>query len=569
MPRKKNTEPSVKPNVLTITPEVVADLAEQIRKAKTRAEIDQLERIARLMSAIAEDNPRSFAAFYQIIHGNEIPAHCMEWVETLYKAHESGMGALIWASRGFWKTTTLSVTFVAYRIGKEPDKSHLVISSNDDSADKVTAAIAKIIEFSDGWKTVFRNVVPDKERAWGALGYEVKRDDWEYARWVNLNSARVDPTFVGAGINSSRAVGKHPTGCLVFDDIHDEKNSISAKERNGVVKLVSDTFMPTAVRKDEKLVTWLLGIGTPWDEDDAYHYMKNTGLFLFHNTPSMVAAKEGDKGAVYIDGVAQANDSSPGVIHRDLIGWWKLLWPSQFGVASTISARSASGKRGFARMHLLDLRTSKEGGMKYQLFPSDAIDYNWLMGGGVDYASIRDRLSKQELNRDYFAMAYIAKVPTGGAVVVDGVFGHYTQSQADQAVENAQKVFPTWRRAVIEDIGKGEAFVDTLLLKPHLRITPQKSYVNKHLRQEKLLGPLLEMGLLRISDRDSPFLNLLRKSLDDFPDGNDDVRDAVFWATYCFPELRIMPVDNQADPLGGRKIYRENPLLAFGNAGKR
>jgi len=43
----------------------------------------------------------------------------------------------------------------------------------------------------------------------------------------------------------------------------------------------------------------------------------------------------------------------------------------------------------------------------------------------------------------------------------------------------------------------------------------------------------------------------------------------VFWATYCFPELRIMPVDNQADPLGGRKIYRENPLLAFGSAGKR
>ena len=564
MPRKKNTEPSVKPNILTITPEVVADLAEQIRKAKTRAEIDHLERIAKLMSAIAEDNPRSFAAFYQIIHGNEIPAHCMEWVETLYKAHSTGMGALIWASRGFWKTTTLSVTFVAYRIGKEPDKSHLVISSNDDSADKVTAAIAKIIEFSDGWKTVFPNVVPDKERAWGALGYEVKRKDWDYNRWINLNTSRVDPTFVGAGINTSRAVGKHPSGCLVFDDIHDEKNSISAKERNGVVKLISDTFMPTVVRKEEVLITWMLGIGTPWDEDDAYHYLRSTGLFLFHNTPSMIAAQEGEKGAVYIDGVA--ND---GVVHRDLTGWWKLNWPSQFGISSTISARSASGKRGFARMHLLDLKTSKEGGMKYQLFPSDAIDYNWLMGGGVDYASIRDRLSRQELNRDYFAMAYIAKVPTGGAVVVDGVFGHYTQSQADQAVENAQKVFPTWRRAVIEDIGKGEAFVDTLLLKPHLRITPQKSYVNKHLRQEKLLGPLLEMGLLRISDRDSPFLNLLRKSLDDFPDGNDDVRDAVFWATYCFPELRIMPVDNQADPLGGRKIYRENPLLAFGSAGKR
>src|SRR3972149_7110837 len=310
MARKKNTEPSVKPDILTITPEVVADLAEQIRKAKTRAEIDHVERIAKLMSAIAEDNPRSFAAFYQIIHGNEIPAHCMEWVETLYKAHQLGMGWLLFAARTFWKTTTLSVTFDAYRIGKEPDKTNLVISSNDDSADKVTAAISKIIEFSDGWKAVFPNVVPDKERAWGALGYEVKRTDIPYSDWVNINSSRIDPTFVGIGINSSRAVGKHPDGLLVFDDIHDEKNSISAKERNGVVMLVSDTFMPTVVRKEEKLITWLLGVGTPWDEGDAYHYMKNTGLFLFHNTPSMVPAQEGDKGALYLDGVT--ND---GVVH--------------------------------------------------------------------------------------------------------------------------------------------------------------------------------------------------------------------------------------------------------------
>ena len=566
MPRKKNTEPSVKPDILTITPEVVADLAEQIRKAKTRAEIDHLERIAKLMSAIAEDNPRSFAAFYQIIHGNEIPAHCMEWVETLYKAHSTGMGALIWASRGFWKTTTLSVTFVAYRIGKEPDKSHLVISSNDDSADKVTAAIAKIIEFSDGWKTVFPNVTPDKERAWGALGYEVKRKDWDYNRWINLNTSRVDPTFVGAGINTSRAVGKHPSGCLVFDDIHDEKNSISAKERNGVVKLISDTFMPTVVRKEEVLITWMLGIGTPWDEDDAYHYLRNTGLFLFHNTPSMIAAKEGEKGAVYIDGVA--ND---GVIHRDLIGWWKLIWPSQFGISSTLSARSASGKRGFARMHLLDLKTSKEGGMKYQTMDSAAINLSWNMYGGVDVASIRSRLeTKQIKDRDLWAMCFIAQVPTGGAVIVDGVEGHFTQAEADEKIEQVQMSFPNWRTTGIEDIGKGELFIDTLLLFPHLRIMPVNiERIPKHQRQEKILGRLLELGILRVSDRDSPFLNKLRHALDNFPDGNDDVRDCCVIGAKMVPGLFILPSRDQDAPYQRRRIQTNNPLLAFGNSGKR
>ena len=567
MARKKSTSNQVKPNYLVITPAVLDDMVKRAKAAQAAgdmATIEELSEIERLMSAMVEDNPHSFAAFYKIIHGNEMPRHCMEWVEVLYKAHEAGMGALIWASRGFWKTTTLSVTFVAYRIGKEPHKSNLLISSNDDSADKVTAAIARIIEFSPGWKLVFPAIEPDKEKAWGALGYEVKRTDIPYAEWVNLNSARVDPTFVGAGINSSRAVGKHPSGVLAFDDIHDEKNSISDKERNGVVKLVSDTFMPTAVRVDNKLITWLLGIGTPWDADDAYHYMKNTGLFMFHNTPSMVAAKEGDKGAVYLDGAAQ-----DGVVHRDLVGWWKMTWPSQFGVASTISARSASGKRGFARMHLLNLQASKEGGMRYHLYPADAISFDWLIGGGVDYASIRNRLSRQELNRDYFAMAYIAKVPTGGAVVVDGVFGHYTQSQADEAIETAQRVFKNWLRAIVEDIGKGETFYDTLMLKPHLKVMPMKSYVNKHLRQERLLGPLLELGLLRISDRDTPFLNLLRKSLDDFPDGNDDVRDAVFWATYVFPELRILPSANEDAPRQLRRPQQTNPLLALAQVGRK
>ena len=528
-----------------------------LSKIRSPEEADAIA--AQLMAATARfDNPRGFKTFYKLIHGNDIPEECYSWVEDIYKAKEQDLGLLLGAYRGSWKTTTLSVTFTAFRIGHEADKSNLVISSNDDSADKITASVAKIIEYSPGWKLIFPDVVPDKEKAWGALGYEVKRTDIPYETWVAFNSARVDPTFVGAGIQSSRAVGKHPTGVLCFDDIHDEKNSASSKERNNVVRLVSDTFMPTAVRKDERLLTWLMGVGTPWDEDDAYHYMKNTGLFLFHNTPAMRPAEEGDRNTVHLDGV-----SRDGLVFHDLVGDWILTNPDHFGVVSIMSARAASGKRGFARMYRLDLRASKEGGMRYQLYPADAISYDWMIGGGVDYASIRDRLSRSETLRDYFAMAYIAKVPTGGAVILDGVFGHYTQVQADQAIETAQMVFKNWQRAIVEDIGKGETFIDTLLLKPHLRILPMKSMVNKHLRQERLLSPLLELGLLRISDRDTPFLNLLRKALDDFPDGNDDVRDAVFWATYIFPEIRIVPSQEETT-LHYKKAKTKNPFLALG-----
>ena len=130
-------------------------------------------------------------------------------------------------------------------------------------------------------------------------------------------------------------------------------------------------------------------------------------------------------------------------------------------------------------------------------------------------------------------------------------------------------MFKNWLRAIVEDIGKGETFYDTLMLKHHLKVMPMKSYVNKHLRQERLLGPLLELGLLRISDRDTPFLTLLRKSLDDFPDGNDDVRDAVFWATYVFPELRILPSANEDAPRQLRRPQQTNTLLALAQVGRK
>jgi hypothetical protein len=206
----------------------------------------------------------------------------------------------------------------------------------------------------------------------------------------------------------------------------------------------------------------------------------------------------------------------------------------------------------------LDLIAAKEGGLSYQLYPSDAIEYDWVACGGLDYASIRHRLERNTTNRDLFAMAYLLKVPTGGAVFVGGIAGHYTQTGALDQVEIAQGTFTNWRYTVVEDIAKGEVFVDTLLQYPHLRIKPEPpGNINKTDRQEKILGPPLQTGIVRVSDADTPFLNLFRKALDDFPDGNDDVRDAALNAIKGFPELMIKPSDN-----GDKNKKKGNPVFA-------
>jgi hypothetical protein len=269
----------------------------------------------------------------------------------------------------------------------------------------------------------------------------------------------------------------------------------------------------------------------------------------------MVPAEEGE--GVFIDG-----KHPEGFVLHDIIGWWHITWPERWEPETIIRLRAKNTKRGFARMYLLDLEAAKEGGFNYQLYPSDAINLDWVTGAGVDYASIRTRLERNTKNRNLFAIAYLAKVPTGGGVIVGGQAGLHTQSEADGFIEIAQKSFKNWRGSVVEDDGKGEPFVDSLLLKPHLRIIPMKTRgVPKHERQEKVLEPLLSMGLLRISDADTPFLNLLRKALDDFPDGNDDVRDAVYWAVRGFPEIMVVP-SKEVDELGMMMPRKRSNLFA-------
>ena len=196
------------------------------------------------------DDPKGFSAWYELLNGNQLPkTHSRAEIAQIFKAHELGMGSLTFAWRGSWKSAVISVALQSFRIGKEPEKSFLTVSSNDDSAEDVTSAIARIIEFHDAWKAVFPNIVPDKDRGWGKMGHNVMDDSMSYAAWEKKNVYRKDDSFLGLGYNSRRLIGKHPTGGLFIDDIHDENNSISDRERQRVVNIVSDTLVQREVKE--------------------------------------------------------------------------------------------------------------------------------------------------------------------------------------------------------------------------------------------------------------------------------------------------------------------------------
>jgi hypothetical protein len=545
----------------------MAQLTEQLKIwEKDLPGITQKWRDAHIAIVQAEDSPESFEAFYEYITGGELPRHARRWIRQVYGDKSKDRASLIFAFRGSWKTTTISQLFTAYRIGKEAWKANLILQNNDATAQNTTLAVAEVIDKNPRYRELFPSVLPNKKKGWGAQGYWVKDDTVDQELWAERDAITKDPTLLGLGISSGSVIGKHPTGILLMDDIHDEGNTSSELERAMIVKRVTDTVFPMAVRdatqKDgEKLTTWTLAVGTPWHEQDAYHYMKETGEFGFLYSPLLFPANEGDPGAIEFD-------------HKQLKGWFRLAWPDHVPYEGVISLYNLTGHRGFYRMYLLSLIGSSDLGLPFMSFPHEKVkeyeqEYNLVACGGVDYASVIEIRGKaiDPRNRNKFALAYGYILPTRVFVITGGINGYFTQLKAEGHVEKVQGMHSNWRTTGVEMNGKGEEFFAVLARKPELDLFPYwTGKINKEKRLETELGPWLEMGKIMVSDEDTPFLNDLRKALWEFPYGNLDELDAVFGVSKTIPDVLVVDKlpEEQNLPHARHKKKHKNPFNAFG-----
>jgi hypothetical protein len=528
-------------------------------------ELDNLLRSALFVQAQRQYDPTGFAAYYKLLKGNDLPAHCMQWVKDIFDLeYQDYDGKLTLAFRGSWKSTTLSTIFSSFALGHNPEGSIGVISSNSTNADNITAAIAAIIENNPVFKAVFPHVIPDKDRGWGANGYWIRDDQYTIQEWNARKAGEIDPSFWGAGVES-KIIGKHPTLLLILDDIHDENNSVSDLQRQNIVTKVSDTILPMAVKTIEngkrKIITRVLVIGTPWSEDDAYQYVRDTGQFLFSSFPVITKVDEGDEGAIYFDG-----HSRDGKVYLDMIGWWRINWPEMYNKDAIMAERAKSGLRGFARMFLLDLKLAHTNGLRYYTFPHEQIDLvHWALYGGVDFATVITKKLKDDPGRDKFSMAYGAKNGMNQLIVFDGIIEQCTQAQAEQHINKPQSLYPNWHHTVIEGDGSGEQFyIDVSSRNRGLRFEMKKTGgVPKLYRQERELGVWLERGMILISDADTPYLNDLRKALDDFPGGNNDIRDGLYWLGRAVPEVLVANDDSEGMPEGGTFGKKKNKNKAL------
>jgi phage terminase large subunit-like protein len=562
MPKKKEPIAPANPFVDNL-PDLLSGDMEKIKAILSTFDDDTLNAATRVMLGYSarEDSPLGYKAFYELVFGKKIPEHAYyEWVIPLYfvsgkitweqaqKEYEGKdydwlleemqkwvdvkpVGIVIEAFRGSTKSTTITVGMTAFNIAHNPLGAALFLQAGDDSAEKYSAAVAEIIAKNEGWKLAFPWIVPDEKRGWGARGYWVKDTRLSDDQWSALRGGEKDPSLLGLGYQSKEAPGKHPTW-LVLDDIHDESNTSSPRELANVIKIVTDTVLPMMKKK-----TWACVVGTPWVENDSLHYLVNTKEFMHLKTP----------------------------VYRDIGDVRRYTWEKEFDEEQCRIRLNLSGARGFARMYLMDLTLIERAVFKYHLYPNSEIRYNWVMAGGVDYAGSADEWKNKVGKGDFFAMAYVAKLPGGGLVCVDGVLDRPTQAQAEIYLNRAQEIYPSWMASAVEGDGRGDDFIQVLRRNPRLRLIPMKTgKKSKTVRLERIMSPWIESGLVRISDANTPFLIELRKELDQWPNcEHDDALDALFWGLMNFPDQLTAVVDTNIDAKDPGRRKKANPFGSF------
>lgn len=521
-----------------------------LRDAWESTPVDDKERIllsSRALSARSGFTIQAFLDFYWCIWRREVPPYAREWINQFM----SGKWTILYCFRGSTKSTTLTITFTLFWLLHKPHSSALIVQANDPSATKSAALVSDIIKHYEGWKACTSTIVPDIEKGWGANGYFIKDTSMPYDQWLRLSQQDhlKDPSFVGMGIMSSEIVGMHPS-LLLFDDIHDRKNSAYARDRQAVVDTVRANVIPTITRaRTDTGAPPFVGVScTFWDEQDSYHTLLETGLFQYIQTPIM---KFDEKGVDEFEGKKVT-----------------LTWKEGFGIQEINTYRNINSAKEFARMYLCTL--DKAGFTNYPSwlpYEAEKIDWTWPMVCGADPVNAYRATQGREGDRSFFAMAYGLRSPTGAAILGDGVLQKCTPFEAEQYIIKAQMSYVGYQTTVIETHGGGSVFISFLQRNPNLRILPSDQLPrvkgNKSMRQYELLEPLLRTGSLQIADSETPFLNTFRNYLDRYPNFDEhdpewDVADAVFYMCLGMPDI-ASKVAGLAD--GGNRRVHKNPWV--------
>ena len=507
-------------------------------------ELEQ-EWVERLQAVVNSDTPIGFATYWYLVFFNPdaqiyderfyLPNHCTEWIAEFYWAlWNKKKGFALEAFRGSLKSTVFTLGLNSYRLCIYPHKEIILAQANDTSAHENTEFIASLIEHSPALHALFPNLKPDSGMGWGAKGYEVKSVEKEYGIWRKLRTKV--PSLIGAGYRAKNILGKHPRLHGQLDDVATFDNTRSPRKLNELVKTIEKEIRPAFDKVDIQI-----DVFTPWTFGDPGYTQKNKVTVHHVRTP------------IYK------------VIDKVAVPTWPEVWPMD----EIEILRGDTPPAEFAQMYMCDLEAASGDHLKKEwlsYYPHEEIDPDWPRWLAVDYASIgRDLETK---NRDHFALAQVTMHPRGFAILETGKFGFFVPTDCqDIAINWGVGLGGRMRQLGVEEGGKGEEFLDIMLLQAPFRVKGlSHGNKSKASRFEKEMAPLFKAGYVKLSDKPGdPYLKQFVQewlAFDDLDTYFDDCLDAGYYALKLIATKIKSAIMGGKDPRRSKGRKYKNPIFA-------
>ena len=221
----------------------------------------------------------SFDEFVRFVGGLVPAPHQVSWIKALQEVADHPIGARlqIVAPPGSGKTTIM-VLFLAFMIGRAPDKYHGLLSYADIVGWSRSRAVKELIESSPYYRLVFPDVKPGIK--WGDTEFIVEREA----------IGETHPTLRAGGTNS--AVIAYRINGLLVDDPHDQKNSATGAQREKVYGNW-ESVLKTRLTYGRKNAAWVVIIGTRWADQDLLGRLYSQKGWARVETKALTKTKEG------------------------------------------------------------------------------------------------------------------------------------------------------------------------------------------------------------------------------------------------------------------------------------
>jgi len=254
---------------------------------------------------------------------HQAPFH-QEWQALLPRKGPARV--LIGAPRESAKTSQLAIARVIWELGRNPDLRVKIITSTDDLAADIVAAIADHILRNPRVQHVFPHLKPASAGLWPKPGARSNR------LVVARQSRDKDPSVSGHGILSTGAGGR--ADLLIFDDVVDYRNAVASPTLRGrVAQSLLEVWINQLGPTGRALY-----VGTVWHEDDLTMQLKANPEWTVWWRP--------------------ARDEVTG----------DPLWPERWSLEALAAREREIGPRAFARQYLLQPLSDEE-----RSFPSEVL----------------------------------------------------------------------------------------------------------------------------------------------------------------------------------------------------